>query len=242
MDSLDQAFGIRTIVGITGVALAILVTGCGGGGGGGSSTTEPPPEGPINVSRITRPSPGNSLAAELSGTISSEGETLEATATVNRAVGEETTFDGQNAIPVTQIVTIRVPSTGGVVNGSGTSYFREDGAVIGTDSDNGVTCFADSSNPTPQEVEIGDSGPIASLTCSDGSTIQLSFRVEAGDGTLDLVVVSQVFTDSSMLSELVTYRFASDNDVVSLRDEGTIRDNGRTITFDLLGNVVTTNP
>lgn len=222
------------------VCLTPLLSGCGGGGGGGSSAS-PPPEGPILVTGITRPSPGSSLSADLNGTFSSEGESLDANATLSSSVGDETTFDNQAVFPINSSVTIRIPSTGDVVNSGGITYVTADGSRVGGEKDNGVTCFADSSSPLPSEVNIGDSGMIGTFTCSDGTSESQRFRVEAGDGTLDFVITIEVSDGSSSLSEVVTYRFVSDNEIAFIRDEGSLRSNGRTVSFNLSGEVTSSN-
>lgn len=220
------------------LALGGFVVGCGGGGGGGGNNTAPPPEGPINVSGLTRPATGSSLEAELAGTFSSGGQAVDANATLALSVGDETTFESQTVLPIDSMITIRIPSTGDNVTGGSTVFTTAGGSRIGENKDEGVTCSATSSTPLPQEVEVGDSGAVATLSCSDGSTQSQTYRVEAGNGTLNFVFVTEVDDGTSSLSELVTYRFTDDNEIASIRDEGSSRDNGQVVSFDLDGEVV----
>ena len=231
----------------TALCSSMLLAACGGGGGGdgggdgGGGTTAEALEGPINVSGLTRPTTGNSGTFELEGEISADGRTLDAEGDFDFSVGEEGTFAGETAVPVDQVITLRIPSEGSVRSVGSTLYIKDDGRRIGDEADDGTVCFADSTNSLPVEIEEGDSGDNFQFTCSDGSTETSRWRVKGGDGTLNLQFTFETDTGSRTISEVLTWRFQGDNDVKSLRSEGTLMVNGSQVTFDLDGPAISIN-
>ena len=179
--------------------LTLTLTACGGGGGGSDSNPTSTPTADTNqtfsLSKLLTTTRGPVYSAQLTGS-DSDGDNF--TGSINMANGSQETLDGFLVTPRDTILSLS-PTTGASITVTSTGYIDESGYTISLEvQPTGVTCTPASPYRLPDSVTIGDLDILSTLSCSDGTTQQINWRVEgAGNGRAFVVTNGTVKSQSN---------------------------------------------
>ena len=155
------------------VLLACVLVGCGGGGGGGSSST------PADTTFMSFPagyfSAGYQESFTLTGSDTNGGKY---TGTYLVKTESSTTFNGEQAIPVTGLLSLTNTTTKATITETGADYYSVDATdriLLGSENTTyGDTSTGSSLSALPQTAEIGNFGELGAYSWVMGLQIQIT--------------------------------------------------------------------
>jgi hypothetical protein len=155
---------------------SLVLTACGGGGGGDSAVTT------FTLADPAFDQVGGSRTFNLSGS-SNDGDDL--TAVWSLARRADTTFDGQPARQLDQLISITFVGTGLTEAVSVTTYTDAAGRLLGSvDNTTLVETFPDGPQTAlPDTATIGDFGFIGDTGYTDGASSTSNWRLDAHPGS-----------------------------------------------------------
>ena len=210
---------------------AVVLAGCGGGGGGSS----PAPQQNLQTARMPS-QPMDTPSTMLSATDSS-GNVY--TVTYSSTSGGMAMFGGQNAN--TSMIALTVSENGTVIaTENSTAYYLTNPysplGLSGTTNGTAWTATITGYTPLPSTLTVGASGPLESVTYTDGMGANIGSLTETYTVTADspndlfLNVDAAGSINGVQETETLTYSVASDGTVQALvRAQITV--NGTTLTF-----------
>jgi hypothetical protein len=178
------------------LSIILLLVCCGGGGGGGSSAT------PEATTFMLFPngyfSAGYQESFNLTGSDTVGGKY---TGTFLFKTESPTTFNGEQAIPVSELISATLTGENATETQTGTDYYSDNAnsrVDLGFENDTeGTTSIGISLSPIPQTASIGDFGDIGTYPLSNGNTETSNWRLtQAGNGLANLIETSTI-TDST---------------------------------------------
>jgi hypothetical protein len=163
---------------LLGLLTSLVLAACGGGGGGSSGAAPTS----FALSDPVFEQVGGSRTFNLTGS-RSDGQNL--TAVWSLARRADTTFDGQPARQLDQLISITFVGTGQTDAVSVTTYTDAAGNFLGAvNNDTLVEAFPDGPQTTlPVTAVIGDFGSIGDVGYTDGSSTTSNWRLDAHPGS-----------------------------------------------------------
>ena len=185
----------------------ILLSACGGGGGGGSSSAPAPTPTATNIPFQLFPTgiltTGYTQTYQLTGT-DNQGGTY--TATFTNATQAQSTYDGQPAIPVQQVLVITNTKTNASVTSTADVYLTTSIAnlmLLGSTDSAGYIFTPVSMTVIPQTGMIGQQGAIGTYSGSGsaaGYTDTESWQLtNANNGLANLVLYDSVYSGPNFI-------------------------------------------
>ena len=210
----------KTLQGYVICFLLLFLSACGGGSEGDSteettvqSNTEPRS---ISTNAIRSGQIGTVLNFDMTGT-DSDGSTL--SGSILLANREKTTVNGVMVTPVETMITIDSPSFPSISIFS-VGYKDESGSFVSVETpSNGLNCIPIYMGIMPLEVKSGDFGALGTLSCSDGTTMEMTWRAEeivsgTFSGSFSIVVTTTMLRQTNTVSSSSNRYYVSDDGTV----------------------------
>jgi hypothetical protein len=180
------------------VYLILVSLGCSsGGGGGGDNSTPTDPNIPFQLFPSGYFSQGYSENYDLTGSDTAGGTH---TGSLSLSTQAATIFDGQSAIPVSQLLSFTNTQTNAFLSVSVTGYYSNnanDRKWIGEDQITfGVINSATTTYTLPETATIGDFGNVGSYTGSDGTGMVVTWQLTNANNGLANIVINFTYYDS----------------------------------------------
>jgi hypothetical protein len=180
---------------LIGIIVVFLIYGCGGGSGGGSSSTSAIyklfPDGYFSA--------GYQESYNLTGSNTAGGNF---TGTYLLRTENPTTFNSEQAIPVTALLSITNTLNSASRTTTGTDYYSDnpnDRVLLGYEFKtlDLITSIGTSLSALPLRAKIGDSGKEGSYTYNNGDTETTHWQLDQADNGLAILTISSTTQDSS---------------------------------------------
>lgn len=219
------------VIGLMAVLTLIACGGSGGGGGGGGDETPTTYQLYDDGYYVA----GYAKSITLSGDDSDDPGTV-LTGSYTISTGAQVDVSGESAIPVTITLTVTGASTSSLIHyykASDTGDDKERIRIADVSGDPSFTPRAGTVAPLADTASIGDSGTMTTFDGSDGTIVEESWSLVAGDGGMaDLVITTQVKDASEVLqyTEEVTTTIDESGDPQSVQIETTYP-SGRVVTL-----------
>jgi len=212
-------------------AAAVVLAGCGGGGSGSNPAPQP------NLKSASMPSQPMDIPSTMLSATDSSGNVY--TVTYSSTSGGMAMFGGQNAS--TSMIAITIAENGAVIaTEDSTAYYLTSPfsplGLTGTTNGTAWTATITSYTPLPATLMVGASGPLESVTYTDGMGTNIGSLTETYTVTADSPSALFLNIDAAgsingvQETETLTYSVASDGTVGALV-KAQITVNGTTLTF-----------
>ncbi len=225
----------RVIFRVSSLSVILFLVCCGGGGGGGGGSSSTPEDTSFMLFSDDAFIEGYHKSFLLAG---SDNTGHNYTLSISNQVGSRTTFNGEQAIPVHQIIVLTDTGTNQFITISQTGYYSDSVSnrkLLGTINDTYNTIsLASTASILPQVVEIGDLGTVGTYIADDGSSFDQTWRItDAGHGRANRIVSTTSkdmygnITGSSEVTEVIDQDF----NIYSVTYRMYFADSGLTVTL-----------
>ena len=218
------------------VFASIFIYGCGGGGSAGE--VEPSPES-IDITQLTRPSPGSSFSSNFSGTFEvAGGRSTRLIGNISVSVETSlTTFDGEPVYASVISLAIRSEATGEIINAEATDFSTTDGRYVGSLIEGLVLCTVSETNLLPTDITGNDSGLAYQESCTDGESSTVRWRTEISGSNGRLIFTESSSNPTSTSSTETIYTFDSMGVLIRYAEATTVTEDGETANIFVSGSV-----
>lgn len=214
----------------------ILLTGCGGGSSGANTSNipQPLPQSLFSLAKLYSATPlGVVYSTQITAT-SSTGN-INYTGSFSRTNQAQEMLSGVLVTP-SKVTTILI-NGGSTTSFSNTVYIDTSGYELSSLNSEGVTCAPAILEISPLLVKVGDTGIFSTLSCSDNTSYNVSWKVEdAGDNTILYIETGAYKDQASTITANYesTYNIDTKGNIVSFKSVTTTVNSGNVFTMQSL--------